>query len=236
MLENLARNLNLTVQKTLSGAALTAVILLTACNSERVASKDSVNQVSTPSKTDSAASKDVSSDLKSPRGSGVKQGSSTSKGEDASESADNDSKSSQKEEIPESSAEASDLDPLLKAVEETASVIVDLKNIIQSSTVGAGLVNQTELGDSQSSRALKILSEVNGSLIEARVYLNKYMRGEEKNFNFNFGCSYTGDASIELASADLELGFPQNSKPEWRTKMDSSIDRLQSARKLVNCP
>lgn len=156
-----------------------------------------------------------------------------------------------------SHAFAADVGPLLNAVDETAGAVEDLKGLINSGVVGtvssetpAGPVftpgapssdcsfcDEGTVEEGNPNLALNILAQAGGSLNDARPYLSDYAQGKGNlNFNFSFGCSFTGDASIDLASADLALGFPGNTNIQWRTKLDSSVNKMKTARTLAGCP
>ncbi|MES2744495.1 MAG: hypothetical protein EOP04_18645 [Proteobacteria bacterium] len=96
-----------------------------------------------------------------------------------------------------------------------------------------GSVNEADDG---LNRAFKYLTEASTSLTTASDHLSAYAQGQALNFNFAFGCSYTGDASIDLASADLALGFPKNTFPQWRSKVDATRKDLKDSRFEAGCP
>ncbi len=158
-----------------------------------------------------------------------------------------------------SQAYAADVGPLLQAISQAESDIAQLKSFVASNggrPTGPGPSNPGPGGPSgpgsgggictfceadaqdegDPNAALGILAEVGGDLNQARFYLSRYAQGIEVNFSFGFGCSYTGDAAINLASADLTLGFPVNKDPLWRGKVDYTVNNLAKARTKAGCP
>jgi hypothetical protein len=96
--------------------------------------------------------------------------------------------------------------------------------------------NVAEEGDVNA--ALGIMQEVGQSLFKARNHIlaMPMSSGTEYNYNKSFACSYLGDASIDVGSASLALGYPQNLNPQWKGKEQSSVFRIDRGRQLANCP
>ena len=96
--------------------------------------------------------------------------------------------------------------------------------------------NIVEEGDVNA--ALGIMQEVGQSLFRARNHIlaMPMSSGTEYNYNKSFACSYLGDASIDVGSASLALGYPQNLNPQWKGKEQSSVFRIDRGRQLANCP
>lgn len=86
--------------------------------------------------------------------------------------------------------------------------------------------------------ALGILQEVGQSLFRARNHILALPTSTGTNYNYNksFACSYMGDASIDIGSASLTLGYPQNLNPQWKSKEQSSVFRIDRARQQAGCP
>ncbi|EFX60477.1 hypothetical protein DAPPUDRAFT_343179 [Daphnia pulex] len=151
---------------------------------------------------------------------------------------------------------AADAGPLLQAISQAEADLAQLRSFVSSSggrptnpgssnpgNGGSGSGNVCTFCEADDSfeegdpnAALGILGEVGGDLNQARYYLSRYAQGIEINFSFGFGCSYTGDAAINLASADLTLGFPTNKDPLWRGKVDYTVNNLAKARTKAGCP
>lgn len=158
-----------------------------------------------------------------------------------------------------SSSFAADVGPLLKAVQSSKQVISELQGMILSGQVGSGSINPTpaptptpgsggsnpctfcdEEGTSEEgdvNAALNFLAQAGGSANSAQDNLSKFAQGiQPLNFFFGFGCSFTGDTALQLASADLALGFPGNNNLQWRQKVDSTVTNLRTTRALAGCP
>ncbi len=156
-----------------------------------------------------------------------------------------------------SHAFADDYSILKPAVEETQRDVADLVSVAQGlgdglgdpspgpnptpnpGTPGCSFCDESgavEEGDVN--QALGILQEVASSLVNAMDHILALpsSTGQAYNFNKSFACSYTGDAAIDIGSASLALGYPQNLNVQWKTKENSSVTRLKRARGLANCP
>lgn len=146
---------------------------------------------------------------------------------------------------------------LQPAVEETQRDIADMMNLVQgqgSDTTGPVTSNpnipstgtpgcsfcdeDSSVEEGDVNRALGILQEVSSSLVSAMDHILALpsSSGQAYNFNKSFACSYTGDAAIDIGSASLALGYPQNLNPQWKAKENASVTRLKRARGLAFCP
>lgn len=160
-----------------------------------------------------------------------------------------------------SHAFADEYSVLKPAVEATQRDVADMANIAQSLGGGSGgsggsggdtggsggsggtpgcsfCDDEGAVEEGDVNKALGILQEVASSLVSAMDHILALPTSSGTTFNFNksFACSYTGDAAIDIGSASLALGFPQNTNAQWKAKETSSVNRLKRARGLANCP
>lgn len=91
-------------------------------------------------------------------------------------------------------------------------------------------------GSSKAASLSDTLTQISSNVDATKGYFDLYSKGENKEFNFAFGCSTLGDIAMQISNADLQLGYPANKAAAWRTGVDSIQNSIKKARSEFACP
>ncbi|RYZ72434.1 MAG: hypothetical protein EOP09_03210 [Proteobacteria bacterium] len=119
------------------------------------------------------------------------------------------------------------------AAVSAAAVANDEENTPETET--CSFCDQSVVNEGDRAQAALVLKDVLKDFSSASDYFAGFDKGVDTQFNLAFGCSTLGDVSIDLASADLALGLPDNKATAWRTGIDSLSRLVKKAKQAYAC-
>ncbi len=122
----------------------------------------------------------------------------------------------------------------VSAASAAAAVSSDKENAPEAEN--CSFCDQSVVNEGDRAQAALVLKDVLKDFAAAADYFAAFDKGTDAQFNVAFGCSSLGDVSIDLSSADLALGLPDNKATAWRTGIDSLSRLLIKANQAYACP